>query len=83
MSSSVLSQLALDDVVDGFSPDLTSLPHSRASKKPRANQCSTARTVRVIPPHHAITTHPAGYEWVHEDVFILRYRGNSPRHHNS
>jgi hypothetical protein len=38
MSSSVLSQLALDDVVDGPSPDLTSIPHSRASKEPRANQ---------------------------------------------
>jgi hypothetical protein len=38
MSSSVLSQFALDDVVDGSSPDLTSIPHSRASKKPRANQ---------------------------------------------
>jgi hypothetical protein len=30
--------LALDDVVDGSSLDLTSIPHSRASKKPRANQ---------------------------------------------
>ena len=25
-------------VVDGSSPDLTSIPHSRASKKPGANQ---------------------------------------------
>jgi hypothetical protein len=38
MSLSVLSQLALDDVVDGSSPDLTSIPHSRASKTPRPNQ---------------------------------------------
>jgi hypothetical protein len=38
MSSSVLSQLVLDDVVDGSSPDLTSIPHSRVSEKLRANQ---------------------------------------------
>jgi hypothetical protein len=38
MSTSVLSERALDDVVDGSSPDLTSLPHSRVSKQPRTNQ---------------------------------------------
>jgi hypothetical protein len=39
MSSSVLSRLALDDVVDGSSPDLTpqNRGKTRASKKPRAN----------------------------------------------
>jgi hypothetical protein len=42
MSSSVLSQLARDDVVDGSPPDLTSFPHSRASRKPRAVQTAVA-----------------------------------------
>ena len=36
--SSILLQFALDDVVDVSSPDLTSIPHSRASKDPRANR---------------------------------------------
>ncbi len=49
MSSSVLSQLALDDVVDGSSPDLTSIPHSRASKKPRANHSVAACVVETLP----------------------------------
>jgi hypothetical protein len=37
MSASVLSQFALDDVVDGSSPNLTSIPHSRISRRPGAN----------------------------------------------
>jgi hypothetical protein len=51
MSSSILSQLALDDVVDGSSPDLTSIPHSRASRKPRANHtvCGSVWFLSMVP----------------------------------
>ena len=58
MSSSVLSQLALDAVVDGSSPDLTSLPHTRASKKPRGEPIP--KTLDTITP---ISVVMGGMEW--------------------
>jgi integrase len=54
MSSSILPQLALDDVVDGSSPDLTSIPHSRASNTPSTHHTGLLRVERSLARHEGV-----------------------------